>query len=90
VADSEEDIVAFDAFPVAHWSKLHSTNPLERFNQHLGDLRQPPHERGDRLGKAVVRLVPGVGLRRSAGAERKHCTSCCRLLPSLPRVSGAV
>jgi putative transposase len=29
---AEEDILAFYAFPAAHWSKLRSTNPLERFN----------------------------------------------------------
>jgi putative transposase len=36
LADSEEDILAFCAFPAAHWSKLRSTNPLERFNKEIG------------------------------------------------------
>jgi putative transposase len=34
--DAEEDILAFYAFPPAHWSKLRSTNPLERFNREIG------------------------------------------------------
>jgi putative transposase len=34
--DAESDILAFYAFPAAHWSKLRSTNPLERFNKEIG------------------------------------------------------
>jgi transposase-like protein len=34
--DAEPDILAFYAFPVAHWRKLRSTNPLERFNKEIG------------------------------------------------------
>ncbi len=33
---AEEDILAFYAFPVEHWRKLRSTNPLERFNREIG------------------------------------------------------
>ena len=33
---AEEDILAFYAFPVDHWRKLRSTNPLERFNREIG------------------------------------------------------
>ena len=29
---AEEDVLAYMAFPAAHWSKLHSTNPIERLN----------------------------------------------------------
>jgi putative transposase len=36
LAEAEEDILAFYAFPAAHWSKLRSTNPLERFNKEIG------------------------------------------------------
>jgi transposase-like protein len=35
-AEDEDDILAFYAFPVDHWSKLRSTNPLERFNREIG------------------------------------------------------
>jgi putative transposase len=34
--DAEEDLLAFYAFPDAHWSKLRSTNPLERVNREIG------------------------------------------------------
>jgi putative transposase len=34
--DAEVDILAFYAFPAGHWTKLRSTNPLERFNKEIG------------------------------------------------------
>jgi len=33
---AEEDLLAFYRFPAAHWSKLRSTNPLERVNKEIG------------------------------------------------------
>ena len=33
--DAREDLTAFTAFPVAHWRKLWSTNPLERLNKEV-------------------------------------------------------
>jgi transposase-like protein len=36
VEDAEEDLLAFYAFPDAHWPKLRSTNPLERVNREIG------------------------------------------------------
>jgi len=33
---AEEDLLGFYAFPGAHWSKLRSTNPLERVNREIG------------------------------------------------------
>ena len=33
---AEEDLLSFTAFPPAHWSKLRSTNPLERVNREIG------------------------------------------------------
>lgn len=33
---AEEDLVAFYRFPEPHWSKLRSTNPLERVNREIG------------------------------------------------------
>ncbi len=53
--DAEDDVLAFYAFPAAHWSKLRSTNPLERFNREIG-------RRTDVVGifpddASVIRLV---------------------------------
>ena len=36
LAEAEEELLAFMAFPVEHWSKLRSTNPLERVNREIG------------------------------------------------------
>jgi transposase-like protein len=36
LAEAEEDLLAFYRFPAAHWSKLRSTNPLERVNREIG------------------------------------------------------
>jgi putative transposase len=33
---AEEDLLAFYRFPKPHWSKLRSTNPLERVNREIG------------------------------------------------------
>jgi len=33
---AEEDLLVFYRFPPAHWSKLRSTNPLERVNREIG------------------------------------------------------
>jgi putative transposase len=33
--DAREDLLAFTAFPVAHWKKIWSTNPLERLNREV-------------------------------------------------------
>ncbi len=34
--DAEADLLAFYALPREHWSKLRSTNPLERVNREIG------------------------------------------------------
>jgi putative transposase len=33
---TEDEVLAFYAFPADHWTKLRSTNPLERFNREIG------------------------------------------------------
>ena len=32
---ARDDLLAFTAFPVAHWKKIWSTNPLERLNREV-------------------------------------------------------
>ncbi len=52
---AEEDLIAFYPFPSEHWTRLRSTNPLERVNKEIG-------RRADIVGifpndQAVIRLV---------------------------------
>jgi transposase-like protein len=35
VAEGEEDILAYMAFPPEHWTRIYSTNPLERLNKEV-------------------------------------------------------
>ena len=35
LCDSAEELLAFTSFPVGHWKKVWSTNPLERLNKEL-------------------------------------------------------
>lgn len=52
---AEEDLIAFYQLPTEHWTKLRSTNPLERINKEIG-------RRTDVVGifpndQAVIRLA---------------------------------
>ncbi len=33
--EAQEDLLAFTAFPIGHWKKVWSTNPLERLNKEI-------------------------------------------------------
>jgi transposase-like protein len=60
---AEEDLIAFYALPRAHWSKLRSTNPLERINREIG-------RRSDVVGifpndQAVLRLAGALLLEQN-------------------------
>jgi transposase-like protein len=61
--DAEEDILAFYSFPVDHWRKLRSTNPLERLNREIG-------RRSDVIGifpndAALIRLAGALLLEQN-------------------------
>lgn len=56
--EAEEDLTAFYAFPPDHWTKIRSTNPLERVNREIG-------RRTDVVGifpndRSLIRLATSV------------------------------
>lgn len=61
---ADEDLLASYAFPAAHWSKLRSTNPLERVNREIGRRSQRRRLRRAHIGTAPVPA--------SSGRVRRH------------------
>ena len=82
LAEAREDLLAFSAFPLEHWRKIWSTNPLERLHREI-------KRRCDVVGvfpndTAIDRLVTAVIVEchdEWAVAERRYLseTSMARL-----------
>lgn len=72
LAEAEEDVLAYMSFPVEHWSRIYSTNPLERLHREI-------RRRTDVVGvfpnaDATLRLVGMLLLEQSDEweAERRY------------------
>jgi putative transposase len=73
LSDAAEDLLAFTAFPQAHWRKLWSTNPLERVN---GEIKRRTNVEGIFPNDAsIARLITAVIVEQHdewAVAERRY------------------
>jgi putative transposase len=68
--EAETDVLAFMAFPRAHWPKLHSTNPLERLNKEV-------KRRANVVGifpceASIVRLIGAILLEQNDEWQLQH------------------
>jgi putative transposase len=91
LSDARDDLLAFSAFPIEHWRKISSTNPLERLHREI-------KRRADVVGvfpndHAIERLVTAVIVEAHdewAVSERHYLseTSMARLRRNTPPLPG--
>ena len=88
---AEEDLTGFYAFPREHWTKIRSTNPLERVNKEIG-------RRSDVVGifpndASVIRLAGALLLEQNDEwlVQRRYLSaeSMALLLTEPPEPAGA-
>ena len=68
--ESEADVLAYMAFPAQHRTKLHSTNPLERWNKAV-------KRRADMVGiapneESILRLIGAVLFEQNDDWQSQH------------------
>jgi transposase-like protein len=54
---AEDDVLAYKAFPEAHWQQIHSTNPLERLNK---EIKRRTHVIGIFPNEAAITRLVGA------------------------------
>ena len=74
LAAAEDDVLAYMAFPPEHWSRIYSTNPLERLNR---EIKRRTHVVSVFPDEASVRRLVGAALMERADeweVERRPCS----------------